>query len=160
MKSVSKKIINRLVAEANEADIHGEIKIADAITCQIEKLAVRDAEQDKEYTYSKEELEEDINSLLWQAVARIFDYYNETIDSRMIDEIVSFETTSFIESIESKMHNKVGAYEEKTPGENSDSEVEDVEDDFDKPVDDDEQIVVYDDDEDEDEEESDDDDDK
>lgn len=155
MKSVSRKIINRLVAEANEADIHGEIKIADAITNQIEKLAIRSEEQDKEYKYSKEELEEDVNSLLWQAVARIFDYYNETVDARTIDEIVSFETDSFIESIESKMHSKVGVYEEKTPGEDSEDDVEDVEDNFiDKE--DDEELVVYDDDDDESENEDDD----
>ncbi len=130
-KTISNKVFSRLVVQANEADIRGDEVVAANITKQIEKYAdtasVR-PDNASGYKYSKDELKQDIKDLLWQAATRIFDYYNDTPDGKQVEEVVDFETDSFIEYIENMTSKKVGAFEEPTPGQESSSEEEEDDD--------------------------------
>ncbi len=118
MRTISKNILLRLTAQANEADIYNDVKTADHLTKQIEKYA-DDAVRadDAKHTYSKEQLAEDLETAFWDAAVRIFDYYEETPDAKEIQEIVEAQAGSFLETIENMIHKDVGAYEEDVPGE-------------------------------------------
>ena len=166
MKTISNKILLRLAAQANEADIYGDIRTADNLTSQIEKYSQSKVRSnDEDYEYAKEELVEDLEKILWEGATRIFDYYDETPDAKQIQEIIDSEVESFLESIENLIHKDIGPNEPEVPGE-EDPELEDdnvVEEDSEKIFsipedDDDEEDTGDEDDTDEDEEEDDDDD--
>lgn len=130
MKTISKNVLLRLAAQADEADIWGDERIAENLTKQVQKYAENRTRVDEEnYEYSKEELEEDLESMFWDAAVRIFDYYDETPDAKQIQEIVDSEVESFIGVIESLIHKDIGPYEPATPG-----EVKEVSEDEDESV--------------------------
>ena len=137
MRTISKNILKRLVAQANEADLWGDTKTADNLTTQIKKYADdKIRADDAEYLYTKNELIGDLEDLLWSGVVRIFDYYEESPDTKQIQEIVEFETKNFVESIENFIHKDIGPNEPTVVGEdeeeNDDREVhEDLFDDQD-----------------------------
>lgn len=116
-RTITNRILLRLVAQANEADIYGDITIADKITAQIQKCSFDIRADDAKYEYSKGELEEDLQKLFWEAAVRIFDYYDETPDLREVQDAIDSELESFVNSIESFISKDVGAYEPKMPGE-------------------------------------------
>jgi len=118
-RSINKKMVLRLAAQANEADLYGSHHIADNLTKVLVKYAeegkVRD--EDTGYTYSKEELVKDVESLMWDAATRVFDYYDELPDGRNVEEFISAFTNEYMHGIDNVVHNKIGKYEEDTPGE-------------------------------------------
>ena len=126
MRTISKKTLLRLEAQANEADICGANHIADQITHQIEKYATADAVRDTEdnYEYSKEEMVEDIKKSLWEAATRIFDYYDETPDAREIQDLIDFEADHFVSYFDNLVHKNIGPYEKEVPGQEEDEEIE------------------------------------
>jgi hypothetical protein len=139
MKStVSKRVFLRLTAQANEADIYGHSEVASNLTSQIVKYAqkVRGKDEEDEYSYSKDELIEEIKQQLWDSATRIFDYYDETPDAKDVQEIIDFEAGSFIEYIENFINKDTGKYEPKVVGEYDDEEEDEdfVEEDEDKFV--------------------------
>ena len=113
-RTISNRILLRLVAQANEADLYGDVPIADKITAQIPEEVRPD---DAEYKYSKDELEGDLQELFWKAAIRIFDYYDETPDLREIQEVIDSELESFVDSVESFITKDTGPYEPQMPGE-------------------------------------------
>jgi hypothetical protein len=127
-KTISKKVFLRLTAQADEADIYCDHTVATALTGQILKYAdnmIRDEAEDKEYEYSKEQLVEDVKQLMWDAATRIFDFYDETPDAKNVEEIIDFETDTFLEYFDNLIKKPVGKFEPKTPGEDFTSEEED-----------------------------------
>lgn len=127
-RTISKNIFIRLAAEANEADLCGDIKTADNVTKQIQKYASNKVRpDDAEYSYSKDELMEELEEILWDAAVRVLDYYDQTVDTKQIQEIVEFESKNFVESIENFIHKDIGPNEPKVIGEdeekNDDREV-------------------------------------
>jgi len=155
MRTISRKILLRLAAQADEADIYGDEKVACNLTEQIKKhAALQVRSDDQPYEYSKEELTEDLEGAFWDAAVRVFDYYDETPDAKQIQEIVDFEVESFLGAIEETIHKDIGSNEPETPGEEREEGETVSEKIFD--VDDGEQELEYDDtdDEDDDEEEN------
>lgn len=126
MRSISKKVLLRLVAQSDEADICGDYKTAESITKQLTKLAIRS--DDQKYSYMKDELVADIKEILWEAVTRIMDYYDEVPDAREMDQLVDFEAVNLVDSVEGFIQSNVGKYEEEVPGEEvEETEVEEAE---------------------------------
>jgi len=123
-KTISKRVFLRLTAQADEADIYGHSNIASSLTSQVVKYAdsVRNAEDNEDYEYSKEELMEEIKDRLWDCATRIFDYYDETPDARDIQGIIDFEAESFVSYIESLVSKDVGPFEPKVIGEDENEE--------------------------------------
>lgn len=119
VKTISKRVFLRLGTQADEADIYGHYVIAEALTTQLSKYSdhVRDEVAESEYTFSKEELIEEIKEKLWDCAARIFDYYKETPDARDVDDIIEFEADSLIGSIENLVKGDIGPYEPEVAGE-------------------------------------------
>jgi len=149
-KTISKRVFLRLTAQADEADIYGDSNIASSLTSQVVKYAnkVRDLENNEGYEYSKDDLVEEIKESFWDCATRIFNYYDETPDARDIQNIIDFETESFINYIENLINKDIGPFEPKVVGEDENDEY--IEEDEDKFV---EFVENEDEDEDEDEEE-------
>jgi len=121
MKTISKRVLLRLAAQADEADIYGDEKVAFNLTKQIEKYASsKTRSDDEDYKYSKEELAEDLGDMFWDAAVRIFDYYDETPDTKQIQEIVDFEMENFLTAVEGLIHKDIGPHEPPSPGEEKD----------------------------------------
>jgi hypothetical protein len=118
-RSINKKMMLRLAAQANEADLYGSHRIADNLTQVLTKHAAEGLVRDEDtgYTYSKEELVKDVESMMWDAATRVFDYYDELPDGRDIEDFISTFTSEYMSGIDNIVHNKVGKHEEETPGE-------------------------------------------
>lgn len=159
MRTISNKVLLRLAAQANEADIYGDVKTADNLTKQIQKYAQAKVRAgDDDYEYSKEELVEDMEAIFWDAAVRVFDYYDETPDAKQIEEIVEFAVEDFMSSIEGLIHKNIGPHEPTTPGEEKPTGYEVSEKTFE--IDEDDDYIEDDDDDDDDDEENDDEDDE
>lgn len=131
--SISQNILKRLVAQADEADIHGDFETSRQLTRQIDSLLVRAS--DDIYEYAKDEMEDDVKKCIWDAVLRIMDYYDESPDGRDMQQIVDFTTEQLIQSIENHVTKNIGAFEPTVPGEN------DIVDTIEKPEEDEFEIA-------------------
>lgn len=116
----------RLAAQANEADLYKHYKIADRLTNVLVKYSeaglVRNEKEDEEYEYSKEELLEDIEAILWDATTRVSDYYDELPDGRDLDDFVKTFADEFLAGLDNLTHSKIGKHEKPTPGETEDDD--------------------------------------
>ena len=155
MRTISKNILLRLTAQANEADLYNDIKTADNLTKQIEKYATEDKvrDDDDKYKYSKEELAEDLEKTFWEAAIRIFDYYEATPDAKEIQEIIESQVNHFLGTIENMIPKDIGEHEPEVPGEEKSDVHEVSEKAFDAGDDDEEYIEEDEDDEKEEEKE-------
>ena len=116
MRTISKNLKKRLVAEAAEADFQGLGKVAAALNHQAENNPLR--EDLEEYVYSNKDLRKDVENLLWSAVVRAQDYYGKTADAKAIGSIVEAATDDLLTSIRSKIGGDViGPHEPLVPGE-------------------------------------------
>jgi hypothetical protein len=148
MSSISRKLLLRLAAQADEADICDDAKVAENLTNQIKKVAVRN--DDEEYSYSKSELCSNLQEIFWDAATRIFDYYDETPDTKKVQDIIDSELECFVESVESLINKDKGEYEPKTPGEDEEEDVVaekifDIDSDDDDDDEKEDEYIVYDD---------------
>ncbi|HUU88446.1 MAG TPA: hypothetical protein VMX17_11940 [Candidatus Glassbacteria bacterium] len=118
-RSINKKMMLRLAAQADEADLYGSHHIADNLTYVLKKYAeennIRD--NDTNYEYNKKELIEDVENMMWDAATRVFDYYDELPDGRDIEDFIETFTNEYMQGLDNIIHSKVGKHEEKTPGE-------------------------------------------
>ena len=71
MRTINELQLNRLLAEAEEADTIGLNKVAEHLTNQIEKNTVRS--NNENYTYASSDFENDVHGILWDAVVRTAD---------------------------------------------------------------------------------------
>lgn len=129
-KTISKNLLLRLVAQAEEAEIHKHTKIATDLTNVITKFAenhlVRD-DDDEKYEYKNEDLAEDIKVLVWSAAMRVFDYYDHLPDAREIDQVIEDLTENMLGSFENLIEGThKGKYEPKTPGESEEKMKDEV----------------------------------
>jgi hypothetical protein len=123
MKTISENLLNRIQLQANEADLIGLKKVADHLSTQIEKSAVR--EDDVNYVYSSDELQKDIESSLWDASIRVADFYNAPFDAAEVQKTIEATASQLISELSIKLGfvHGVGVYEDKVAGE-TDSELE------------------------------------
>jgi hypothetical protein len=117
MRTIKELHRDRLVAEAEEADIVGLTKVAEHLTCQVEKTAVRS--NDESYTYDGNDFDNDIKNLLWDAVVRTSDFHDSHVDSEKAQKLVEHYAELLISDIRkiAKITNNIGAYESNVPGE-------------------------------------------
>lgn len=116
MRTISNNLKKRLIAQAEEANFQGMEKVAIKLAHQVNNNSVR---QDfDEYIYSKSELRNDIENLLWSAVVRAEDYFGKTADAKEVSLVVETLANEFISSIHKKIGGDViGPYEPIVPGE-------------------------------------------
>jgi hypothetical protein len=116
MRTISKTLKKRLIAQAEEANFQGLEKVASRLVHQAKNSSVR---QDfDEYIYSKAELKNDIENLLWSAVVRAEDYFGKTADAKEAGIIVEALADELLSSIRTKIGGDViGPHEPLVPGE-------------------------------------------
>jgi hypothetical protein len=126
-RTISRRVLLRLSSQADEADICGDVVVADNLTRQIEKYANEGKVRFDGgcYNYSKEELLEDLQDAFWDAAVRVFDYYDETPDSKLVQDVVDHSLNDFLVSLEEMMEEEVGVHEHPTPGEDKEEDAVD-----------------------------------
>ena len=116
MRTINDNLRDRLVAEAEEAEVQGLTKVAEHLTHQIEKNDVRNSSEF--YSYAENDLCDDVESALWSAAIRVADFHNQSIDANEIDKSVKAFAGDFIKDMRNKIGaSTVGAYEPNLPGE-------------------------------------------
>jgi hypothetical protein len=111
-----------MVAEANEADTIGLVKVAEQLTRQVEKSAVRATHEG--YTYSGEDFENDVQEAIWGAVIRTADFHNAYVDSKRAQKIVEHYAEQIVSDIRKAARlGQNGAYEPLLPGESRRTEL-------------------------------------
>ncbi len=127
-RTISKNLLLRLSAQADEAEIYGNTKVAAALTDTITRFAEENAIRgdDEKYEYRSDDLRKDVRILVWSAAMRVFDYYENLPDARRIDEVVDDLTDTLVAAFENLVDGTdKGKYEPATPGEHSDVMEED-----------------------------------
>ena len=116
MRTISKGHKKRLMAQSDEANFRGLEKIAATLVHQAIHNPVRDDLD--EYVYSHQNLQQDVENLLWSAVIRTEDYYGKTADAREIGDMIEVLAEDLITSIRTKIGGDViGPHEPLVPGE-------------------------------------------
>ncbi len=117
MRTITKNLMERLVAQAEEAELIGLTKVANHLTDKIEKVSTRGDSDD--YTYSRDSLKEDVESKLWDAIIRISDFHNKSVDPKEAQGVIEVFAEKIIDEIQviSGISHGVGNYEPKLPGE-------------------------------------------
>ena len=116
MRTISKTLKKRLLAEAQEADFQGFEKVAGQLSHLANNNPVRD--DDEEYIYSRAELQSDVEKLLWSGAVRVQDYFSKTGNSDEICELIESIAQDLIISVRTKIGGDViGPHEPLVPGE-------------------------------------------
>lgn len=128
MRTINTILRDRLVAQAEEADVQGLYKVAEHITSKIEKTSIRDSKAS--YTYSSMDFKNDVESILWDTVVRFADFHNISLDASVAQDIVEKTAEELIKELQVKsgVEHGVGAFEPTVPGENRKTVILDVED--------------------------------
>jgi hypothetical protein len=116
MRTISKNLKRRLLAQAEEANFQGLEKVAIKLSYQANNNPTRhDLE---EYVYSHNELQNDVENLLWSAVVRTQDYYGKTANAKEVGKLIEVFAYELISSIRTKIGGDViGPHEPLVPGE-------------------------------------------
>ena len=116
MRTISKNLKRRLLAQSEEANFRGLEKVAIKLNTQVNNTPLR---QDfDEYIYSRNDLNNDVEDLLWKAAIRVQDYFGKTAEASMIGDMIDVMATDLISSIRLKIGGDViGKYEPIVPGE-------------------------------------------
>jgi hypothetical protein len=116
MRTISKTLKRRLIAQADEANFQGLEKIAISLSHQADNNPIRHDEE--EYLYSSDDLKSDVEKLIWSAVVRAEDYFDKTADAKEIGVIVEALADELISSVRTKIGGDViGPHEPFVPGE-------------------------------------------
>lgn len=116
MRSISKTLNKRLVAQVEEANFQGFEKMANQLNNQVKTTVVR--QDSDEYIYSKAELKSDVENLLWTAAVRTEDYFGKTADAQEVNILIEALADELISSVRKKIGGAViGPYEPLVPGE-------------------------------------------
>jgi len=129
MRTISENLRDRMVAEAEEAETQGLVKVAENLTQQVEKNAVRT--DDGRYSYSNEDFTNDIEASLWDVVVRTADFHGQHVDAVQAQKVVESVATEMVREIRNAIGvtHGVGAFEPSTPGEIKETVTISVEDD-------------------------------
>jgi len=116
MRTISKNLKLRLMAQAEEANFRGLEKVAMKLNHQVNNTPIRqDAD---EYLYSRSDLHNDVEDLLWKAAVRTQDYYGKTADAGEIGALIESMADELISTLRTKLGGDiVGPHEPLVPGE-------------------------------------------
>lgn len=114
MKNITEKMLNRLAAQAEEAETIGEIHVAEHLTFQIEKNASVTSS-----IYNSDEYDDDIEKCIWDAVVATASYHTSSFDALKMQGLVEFYAEEIKTAIRKSMGIKtaLGSSENKLPGE-------------------------------------------
>ena len=117
MKTINKKLADRLNLQLNEAKLQGLDKIASNIEHVVKTAIVR--KSDEEYTYSSEDLGKDVSEALWTGVVRAADFYDCNIDAVAMEKAIAHFASQLIEEVrvQGGVVHGVGTFEPKVAGE-------------------------------------------
>lgn len=120
MRTITENLFNRLLAQAQEAELQGLSKIAEGLTNQIEKNSHLVRKDDSFYLYNEEEFRNDLNSQFWNIIVRAADFYgvrkfDAVVTQELIDKTAQILVEDFCNIV--GINHGVGAYEENVPGE-------------------------------------------
>lgn len=116
MRTISKNLKKRLMAQAEEANFQGLEKVAIKLTHQVKNNPTRNDLE--EYVYSNGELQTDVENLLWSAVIRTEDYFGKIADAGEVGDIIESMAEDLIAVIRTKIGGDViGPHEPLVPGE-------------------------------------------
>lgn len=116
MRTISKNLKKRLLAQAEEANFQGLEKVAIKLSHQAKSNPTRNDLE--EYIYSHNELQSDVENLLWSAAVRTQDYYGKTANADEVGELIEAFADELISSIRTKIGGDViGPHEPIVPGE-------------------------------------------
>jgi hypothetical protein len=115
--TIAEHVRNRLVAQADEAEVQGLTKIAEHLTNQIEKNDVRPTENF--YSYAEYELENDVENILWNAAIRVIDFHDRPFNAVDVYEEVNRVAKELVTNLRIKIGaiDGVGAFEPDLLGE-------------------------------------------
>jgi hypothetical protein len=131
MRSINKTMINRLVAQNKEAELHKMEKVSSNVSKQIDKYSDNLRSNDEFYVYSSSDLKADVEENIWNAIIRIADFYNVCPDIAVAQKCAEAVTEGLLDDLRVKLgvSHGVGAYEPNLPGQNRQSVVLKVEED-------------------------------
>jgi hypothetical protein len=116
MRTISKNLKRRLLAQAEEANFQGLEKVAIKLSHQANNNPTR--HDFEEYVYSHNELQNDVENLLWSAAVRTQDYYGKTASAEEVGKLIEAFADELISSIRTKIGGDViGPHEPLVPGE-------------------------------------------
>jgi hypothetical protein len=115
-RTITKLHHEKISLAASEADLQGKTELAEYLTRQIEKTAVR--QNTEGYTYTHSDFEKDIKDKFWEIVVRAEDYHGAVIDPSKVEEIIEAYSKEFVKELRKVAGFKpVGKYEPKVLGE-------------------------------------------
>ncbi len=120
MRTITENLFNRLLAQAQEAELQGLSRIAEGLTDQIEKNSHLVRKDDSFYLYNEKEFRNDLNSQLWSIIVRAADFYGiRKFDAAITQELIDKTAQNLVEDFCNVIgiNHGVGAYEENVPGE-------------------------------------------
>ena len=120
MRTIKKNLFERLNLQAEEAEVQGLEKVAQSLTDQIEEQSKAIRKDDEFYSYSKPELDKDLQCKLWSAAVRILDFYNvKHFDATQVQELVEKAASGLVTGLckQAGINHGVGAYEKPVYGE-------------------------------------------
>jgi len=131
MRTIKKTLLDRMVAQAEEAEVQGFSKTAELLTSQVEKNTHLVRKTGSFYIYSSDDFKNEVQEQFWNAIVRIADFHDTSFDANEIQGIVEKSAEEFIKEVRTKLGIKtpVGAYEPDLPGESKEKvtiEVEEV----------------------------------
>lgn len=125
MRTIKQNLFNRLVAQAEEAEVQGLTKVAMSLTDQLESVELRPDRA--AYVYENEAYQKDIEQNIWKNVIRTADFHNKNINNaEEMQELVERLAEEMIAAVRTKlgcMHG-VGAYETPVAGQEVEIEIE------------------------------------
>lgn len=119
MRTIKNNLFQRLVAQAEEADVRGLSKVAESLTEQVSKNAKHIRRDDEFYSYSADQLKTELNDQLWSAAVRIFDFYDiQSFNADQLQDSIDKIAKSLVTELctQANMQHGIGAYEEAVPG--------------------------------------------
>jgi len=121
---ISKQMFNRLTAQAEEAEYLKLNKVSKNLNIIIKESSVRDNEM--LYSFSKDQLDNNIENLLWKIALNISDYFDSTPDAEQVQKLVDLYASQLFNDFRVLAGSKdgVGAYEQLVPGEDIEIEIE------------------------------------
>jgi len=121
---ISKQMLNRLTAQAEEAEYLKLNKVSKNLQNIIKDASVR--ENEMLHSFSKDQLENNIENLLWKIALNVSDYFDSTPDAEQVQKLVDLYAAQLFNDFRVLAGSKdgVGAYEPVLPGEDIEIEIE------------------------------------
>lgn len=119
MRTIKQNFLERLSAQAEEAEIQNLHSLSEALTTQIIKNSSSVRKDESFYSYSSSQMSEDVKNSIWDAIVRIADYYDCGLDALAAASIVDNISSQLVDEIRvlGGIDHGIGPYEPTVPGE-------------------------------------------